>query len=408
MWLAGLIAVAMLLSACTGGSGGGDDDVIKIGVLLPLTGDLGFLGEPMSKAAELAVDLVNENGGILGKQVKAVVADSRTVNEGAREGAEYLINVEGVKAIVGDAGSGNSFAALAVAKPANVVMVSPASTSPDFTTFDDGGYFFRTAPSDSLQGAVMAGLAYNEGCREAGTVALNNEYGEGFKNVFIETFQRLGGSVVADILYNPEGTSFTSEVNQLAAANPKCVLLVAYPETGSTILREAYQQGTLDVSTWLLSEGMQSNELADLVGKDSSGKYIIEGIRGTQPKSVGVGYEAFAAAYEKKYGERSSGPFDAHTFDAALLIMYAIQRAGANDGAAIRDNIQAVAAGPGELVSDIGTALQMLRDGKDINWDGASGNVDLDDVGDVLSDYEVWQVGADGNVSILYDVAPPQ
>src|SRR5690606_4551859 len=99
------------------------------------------------------------------------------------------------------------------------------------------------------------GLAYNEGCREAGTVALNNEYGEGFKNVFIETFQRLGGSVVADILYNPEGTSFTSEVNQLAAANPKCVLLVAYPETGSTILREAYQQGTLDVSTWLLSEG---------------------------------------------------------------------------------------------------------------------------------------------------------
>lgn len=413
-----LLITALLLAACGGdkppaaadGDGAaGDGDVIKLGVLLPTSGDLGWLGAPMADAAKLAVKLVNAQEGILGRQVEAVVVDTQTDEIAARDGIEYLINIEGVRALVGAAGSGETMAALAQAVPEQVVMISPSATSPDFTTYEDDGFFFRTAPSDSLQGAVMGKLTYDDGCRTASSIALNNPYGVGFKNVFAETFTSLGGEVVADILFDPQGTTFTSEVNQLADAAADCVVVVAYPETGSIVLREAFTQGVLDVDTWYLSEGLQSGDLAGLVGKDDDGKFVIEGIRGTQPKAVGGDvYEAFVAAYTEEYGEPPTGPFEAHTYDAALLIMFAMEQAGSTDGPAVRDNVQSIASPTGEEVSDIGAALALIRAGTTINYEGASGSVDMDGVGDVTSLYEAWQVLADGTIQIIGDAAVPQ
>lgn len=420
-WLALLpviLVAALLLAACGGGQQPADDeddgaavdsDAIKLGILLPETGDLGWLGAPMVDAAKLAVKVVNENGGILGREVVAVAVDTQTDDVAARDGIEYLINVEGVQAVVGAAGSGETMAALAQAVPGQVVMVSPSATSPDFTTFEDDGYFFRTAPSDALQGAVMAKLAWDENCSTATTIALNNPYGVGFKNVFADTFAALGGEVAADILFDPAGTTFTSEVQQIADAGADCVIVITYPETGSIILREAYTQGILDVDRWFLSEGLQSEDLADLVGQDDEGRYVIENIRGTQPKSVGGDiYDAFVAAYEAEYGEAPTGPFEAHTFDAALLIMFAIERAGVYDGAAIRDNIIAVSSPEGEAVSDVAQALELIRAGEEINYEGASGSVDMDEVGDVTAEYEMWRVTEAGTVEILGDVALPE
>lgn len=414
-----LLIAALILAACGGGGqqpaddeGDGapvDSDAIKLGILLPETGDLGWLGAPMVQAAKLAVKIVNENGGILGREVVAVAVDTQTDDVAARDGIEYLINVEGVQAVVGAAGSGETMAALAQAVPGQVVMVSPSATSPDFTTYEDDGFFFRTAPSDALQGAVMAKLAWDESCSTATTIALNNPYGVGFKNVFAETYAALGGEVVADILFDPAGTTFTSEVQQIADAGADCVIVIAYPETGSIILREAYTQGILDVDRWFLSEGLQSDELADLVGQDDEGKYVIEGIRGTQPKSVGGDtYDAFVAAYEAEYGEPPTGPFEAHTFDAALLILFAIEQAGVYDGAAIRDHIASVASPEGEAVSEVARALELIRAGKEINYEGASGSVDMDEVGDVTAEYEMWRITADGSIEILGDVALPE
>lgn len=413
-----ILVAALLLAACGGGQQPADDeddgaavdsDAIKLGILLPETGDLGWLGAPMVDAAKLAVKVVNENGGILGREVVAVAVDTQTDDVAARDGIEYLINVEGVQAVVGAAGSGETMAALAQAVPGQVVMVSPSATSPDFTTFEDDGYFFRTAPSDALQGAVMAKLAWDENCSTATTIALNNPYGVGFKNVFADTFAALGGEVAADILFDPAGTTFTSEVQQIADAGADCVIVITYPETGSIILREAYTQGILDVDRWFLSEGLQSEDLADLVGQDDEGRYVIENIRGTQPKSVGGDiYDAFVAAYEAEYGEAPTGPFEAHTFDAALLIMFAIERAGVYDGAAIRDNIIAVSSPEGEAVSDVAQALELIRAGEEINYEGASGSVDMDEVGDVTAEYEMWRVTEAGTVEILGDVALPE
>jgi len=389
------------------GDGAPAGDPIRLGIVLPTSGDLGFLGGPMTNAALLAIDVINEAGGLLGgRPVEGIPADTRTEETAAREAADKVINVDGVPALVGAAGSGNSFAVLAVAEQAQVVMISPSSTSPDFTTQDPGNWFFRTAPSDSLQGAVMAKYASQEGYTKAATLALNNAYGEGFKNVFVETFTSLGGEIVADVLYDPQGTTFASEVERIVNSGAEVVILVGYPETGSAILQEAYARGSFDNQVWLLSEGLRTPELPDLVGKDADGNYVLAGVRGTSPISTGPAYDDFAQRFEAKYGSRPEGPFDAHTYDAMILIALAIEKAGRAEGPAIRDALIEVASPPGKQVSTFAEAVQAIRNGEDIDYEGASGNVNFDEVGDVLAAYAVWEVTADGKIVDIAEVEP--
>ncbi|HEX6987956.1 MAG TPA: ABC transporter substrate-binding protein [Bacillota bacterium] len=430
--LALVAALAMLALAACGGSTGGQEgsggtsggssdggttdqgsdsaassEPIKLGIVLPTSGDLGFLGGPMTNAALLAVDVINEAGGLLGgRMVEGIPADSRTEETAAREAADKVINVDGVPALVGAAGSGISFAVLAVAEQAQVVMISPSSTSPDFTTQDEGNWFFRTAPSDSLQGAVMAKYASEQGYTKAATLALNNAYGEGFKNVFIETFESMGGEVVADVLYDPQGTTFTSEVEQIVSSGAEVVILVGYPETGSAILKEAYARGSFDNQVWLLSEGLRTPELPDLVGRDADGNYVLAGIQGTSPISTGPAFDDFAQRFEAKYGSRPEGPFDAHTYDAMILLALAIEQAGKAEGPAIRDALIQVAAPPGQQVSTVAEGLELIRSGQDIDYEGASGNVNFDEVGDVLATYAVWEITPEGEIVDVTEVAP--
>ncbi len=358
----------------------------------------------MADAAKLAVKHVNEAGGVLGKQVEFVLSDTQTDPIATKDAMDQLVNVQRVPVIVGPATSGNSKAALESAKQGKVVLISPSATSPDLSTIDDDGFFFRTAPSDALQGAVMAKLAYDEGFRKAATLAINNDYGQAFAKVFVESFQERGGEVVAQLQYDPQGTTFTSEINRLAEASPDVVIFIGYPDKGSVVLREAYQQGLLSQTTFLLSEGMQSDTLADDVGKDESGKYIIEGMRGTRPKAEGPMKQAFVDAFTQEYGKSPSGPFDAHTYDAAILAMLAMEKAGKADGTAIRDAVRAVSSPPGQKVSDVAEALKLIREGKDIDFEGASGNLNHNEVGDVLSNYEIWEVTSSGKTQVVGEV----
>ncbi|HEY8449324.1 MAG TPA: ABC transporter substrate-binding protein, partial [Bacillota bacterium] len=170
------------------------------------------------------------------------------------------------------------------------------------------------------------------------------------------------------------------------------------------ILREAYQQGLLDGVTWLLSEGLQSDQLAATVGQTADGKFIIEGLRGTRPKAVGPAYEAFADAYAAAYGSQPTGPYDAHTYDAAIIAVLATEAAGEANGAAVRDHVVAVSAPPGEPCTSVAQCLELLRNGQEIDYEGASGSVNMDEVGDVLADYEIWEVQADGTTKVVGDV----
>ncbi|MBE3589908.1 MAG: ABC transporter substrate-binding protein [Firmicutes bacterium] len=410
--ISGIVAASLVLSACggssgTSGGGGGQAAAPVVGILLSQSGDLADLGKPMVKGGQLGFQLVNDAGGIWdGQKLEVKVHDDGTTEEQGRAEADKLVNVEKASAIVGATGSGVSKAVLnSVAKPANVAMCSPSSTSPEFSTMDDGGLFTRSAPSDALQGQVMAQVAYDSGYRKAAVIGLNNAYGAGIANVFKDAFTKLGGAMALDpVLYDPKGTTFTSEVQKVAQAQPDVVVLAGYPDTGAIILKEAYEAGLFTSTHWILSEGLRDNSLADKVGKDANGKYIIAGVIGTSPLATGPAFDAFKAAYEKAYGADESGtPYTANTFDCAVLIALALQKVGpdkAHDGKAIAQAIIDVASPPGEQVTDVKQALDLLKQGKDIDFQGASGTLDMDQNGDIAAaQYEVWSVGDDGKIS---------
>lgn len=373
---------------------------VKIGTLLSITGDLASYGGPMQDAATLAIEEVNENGGLLGSQVTLISEDSQTSEIAAVDGANKLVKINKVPAIIGAAGSSISLSFIEITTKNNVVQISPSNTAPDFTTYDDNDFYFRTCPSDALQGKAMAILAMDENYTTASTLVLNNAYGVGFEKVFVAEFESMGGKILDRLKYDPAATIFDSEIEQASKNNPDVIILISYPETGSLILKSAYQKGAMDDTEWLLSEGLKDEGLAESVGKDTKGNYIIAGFKGTAPDPTltGPAYQTFNDAYMAKYGTETT-TFTANTYDAAAVIALAIEKAGSVDGTAIRDNIRAVANPPGVEVTDIGEGLMLIREGKDINYQGASGDVNFDDNGDITTAYYAkWQVAENGSV----------
>ncbi|MCL7475138.1 MAG: ABC transporter substrate-binding protein [Methanosarcinales archaeon] len=397
----GLIAVMFIIAVISfSGCTAPEDEGVKIGTLLSVTGDLAPYGGPMQKAAILAIEEVNANGGLLGKPVTLINEDSQTSEIAAVDAANKLVNINKVPAIIGAAGSSISLSFIEITTGNHVVQISPSNTAPDFTTYEDDDFYFRTCPSDALQGKAMALLAIEENYTTASTLVLNNAYGVGFEKVFVEEFEKMGGKVLDRVKYDPQATLFNSEIENAIQNKPDVIILISYPETGSLILKAAYEKGAMDNTEWLLSEGLKDEGLAESVGKDTQGKYIIAGFKGTAPDPTvtGPAYETFNDAYMAKYGTVTT-TFTANTYDAAAVIALAVEKAGSTDGTAIRDNIRAIANPPGVEVTDIGEGLRLIREGTEINYQGASGDVNFDENGDITTAYYAkWQVAEDGSV----------
>ncbi len=408
------IILAVFLSGCTekasekteAASNAGEETTaapaegsIKIGVLQSLTGDLGAYGGPMSDGMKLAAKQINENGGLLGKKLELLVEDDQTNNVAAVDAANKLVKVDKVPAIVGDTGSGQSMSIIDITTKSGVLQISSSNTGTEFTTYNDSDLYFRTAPSDTLQGTAMARLAKERGYKTVSTIVINNPYGVGFEEVFVKAFEADGGKVLERIRYDPSQTIFDSEVQKIAASSPQFVMMVSYPETGSLILRTAYEKGTLTNTPWLLSEGLKAENLAELAGKDSTGKYIVAGLQGLAPdeNAGGAAYDAFRALYKAEYG-KEPGIYCTNSYDALAVVALAIEQAKSATGRAIADNIRSVANAPGVEVSDLKEAMNLVKEGKDINFQGTSGDITLDQYGDVSGSYTVWTIADNGSI----------
>ena len=375
------------------------EGIINIGVLQSLTGDLGAYGGSMSDAMKLAAKQINENGGLLGKKLMLLVEDDQTNNVAAVDAANKLVKVDRVPVIVGDTGSGQSMSIIDITTKSGVLQISSSNTGTEFTTYNDSDLYFRTAPSDTLQGSAMANLAKERGYKTVSTIVINNPYGVGFEEVFVKAFEADGGKVLERIRYDPSQTIFDSEVQKVAASNPEFVMMVSYPETGSLILRTAYEKGALTNTPWLLSEGLKAENLADLAGKDSRGRYIVAGLQGLAPdeNAGGKAYDAFRILYKAEYG-KEPGIYCTNSYDALAVVALAIEQAKSATGRAIADNIRSVANPPGIEVSDLKEALSLVRDGKDIDYQGTSGNITFDEYGDVSGSYTVWTIADNGSI----------
>jgi len=387
-------------------------DELRLGVILPATGDLASIGQPMVKSIDMLVETVNDCGGVLGKPIKLFKEDDRTQPPAGAEAATKLIRVDRVGAIVGAFASSVSSAALAIAVPNKVVMISPGSTSPVFTERAQkgelNGYWYRTAPPDTYQASALANLAYKKGARKVATLVINNDYGIGFEKAFVTAFEKLGGEIVNKAnptRYDPQATTFDSEAKSAFGGKPDAVAAVLYPESGGAVLKAAYEQGLTQGVQILLTDGVQTEEFPKLVGKTPEGKLILAGALGTVPGADGKSLEAFTKKFKEKKNE-GLGAFVAHSYDAAALVAIAAESAKSGTGEAIKGKIREIANPPGVEVTDVCEALKLAKAGTDIDFQGASGNVDLDEFGDVRGSYDVWTVKEDGKLEIVDRVQP--
>ena len=411
------LATGFLLGACENANNntnttGESSSGLKIGTLLPTTGDLASVGQQMVASVPLLVDTVNACEGANGQPVTLIEVDDQTDPRAGAAGMTKLATLDRVAGVVGSFASSVSTAAVSVAVPNQVMLVSPGSTSPVFTEKaqkgEFKGFWSRTAPPDTYQALALAELANQKGFRRVSTVVINNDYGVGFEKAFVEAFEKLGGTVVNKnnpVRYDPKAQTFDTEAAAAFAGKPDAVVAVLYAETGSLLLKTAYQQGLTEGVQILLTDGVKSSTFPNQVGKGGDGKYLLAGALGTVPGSDGQALAAFNQLWQEKKGG-SPGEYAPQAWDAAALLVLAAQAAQENTGVGIAKKIRDVANAPGIEVTNVCEGLKLLREGQDINYQGASGNVDIDANGDVVGVYDVWTVEADGKINVIDKVSP--
>ncbi|MCX8103338.1 MAG: ABC transporter substrate-binding protein [Candidatus Bipolaricaulota bacterium] len=368
---------------------------IKIGTLLDYTGALAEFGPPLRNSAELAAQHINDAGGLLGgRKLELVHEDAATNPSVALDRAKKLIEIDKVPAIVGALASGVTVpVAQTVTIPNRVLLISPASTSPLLTHLpeDEGkDLLFRTCPSDALQGIVLGKLAAELGYATAAVLYVNNPYGQGLKDEFKRSFERHGGRVVSEAAHPEEvQPSYVAELRQLTEAQPDVLVAIGYPGHATIYLKEALEGGY--AKKFLFVDGTKSEKIIEAVGAEN-----LEGMYGTAPGSEKTSsLEIFNAEYQRVYKEVPPQPFMANAYDAVIVLALAMQRAGKADSLAMRDALRSVANPPGEIVSagaeGMKRAFQLLKENREIDYEGAAGAVNFDAHGDVITPIEIWQ-----------------
>ncbi len=404
-----MLLTLVLVAGCSGSTGetqtaGESDDTgtvetVEIGSLLSETGALASLGDSFRLAANLAVDEINAAGGVLGRTLVLTNADDRTEAGGGVDAASDL-NAAGITAVIGALGSSWTIEAAEVARD-GMVLVSPSSTSPEITTLDDNGYVFRTCPSDSLQGRLMAQRALAAGHGSAAVVHVGNTYGDGMAASFETAFASEGGTLTSKTAYVDGQSSYVDMLTMTLADSPDALVLVAYPADGAQIINDYNATFPEQDVTFYFADALANDEFIALVGADNFA-FTHEG---TAPSSEGPNYDAFAAAYELAEGE-APGIFQANTYDAVYLVALAIEAAGTTDATLVRDALVEVASGGTSYgPSEYAEMVAAIQRGEDVDYRGASGEQNFDSAGDVVAPYAIWEV-ASGAVSILATAAP--
>jgi ABC-type branched-subunit amino acid transport system substrate-binding protein len=380
---AGVAGASLALASC---GGGGEKGELVIGDLVPLTGDLSDFGPPGEKAANIAADQINKAADETGADitgVKLITEDSQTDPGAAVSAARKMVD-EDATCIAGEWASSDTIpVSRSVAIPEGVLLISPASTSAEITGLDDNGLVNRTPPADNLQGPALANFIEDQlGGAKGKTVSVagrNDSYGEGLTGFFADAWEAKGGKVAGPVLYDPKAASYDSEAQKIVAPNPDAYVIVDFPDPFVKVGPALVRTGSFDASKTFITDGLASTDVA----KES----YTDGFRGTAPGTPEKG--APSEAFDKLY--TSSAPknvgrqtFDAQNFDAVMLCYLAAVAAGSTDGQDMADALQAVTAPPGTQYTweQLPEAIKALQDGDDIDYVGASGDINLDDNGD--------------------------
>lgn len=376
---------------------------IKVGSVAAVTGPIAELVVPIVAGRNLAAEHVNAQGGLLdGQKMVLILADGQCDPKAGVDAGQKVVNVEQVVAIVGASCSGETNGmAQAVSIPAGVVSVSDSATAPSISDLKDNDLVFRTAASDAYQGAALAQLAWNEGFRKLAVTYSNDDYNAGIAKVFVEKFTDLGGEVTANQVHEPNKASYRSEVTTLSQGGPEGLALFAYyGGSGITIIRNALETGAF--TKFFGADGMYDVSVIEQIGADNLKGNIWLTAAAADPDNES--YKMFAEEFAAKTGLDPAAPYASQGYDATFLIALAIEKAGAPDRSKISAALREVANPPGEVIrpGEWEKAKKLIAEGKDINYEGASGTVDFDANGDVPGFYSVSTVGDDGKFALDY------
>ena len=393
---------ALVLAAC-----GGDDDAteevteesvstdcavdtLNIGTILPVTGSLAFLGPPEVAASGFAVEDINAAGGVLGNQVVINQGDSGDATTDTANTEVDRLLAAGAQVIIGAASSGVSLTVIDKITSAGVVQFSPANTSPTLTTYDDKGLYFRTAPSDLLQGRVLANLVIEEGAASAAVLYRNDAYGVGLAEAFKADFEAAGGTVPEFIEYAEGTEAFDAEVDKVVAANPDAILIVGFAETGP-ILNTMHERGVGPTAKKVYGVDGNIAGLDKLVSDVS----ILAGMKGTTPSVDLTTIGDFVARLDAA-GVDGVYDYGAETYDAIVISALAAEIAGCADGVSIGAQINGVTK-DGEKCTDFASCLSLVQAGTDIDFDGLGGPYEFVEAGEpAAASFRIITYGAAG------------
>ena len=350
---------------------------IKMGIILGFTGPIESLTPAMAASAELAFKEASDSGSLLGgATITPMRADSTCVDSAAATAAAEGLISGGVAAIMGADCSGVTGAiATNVAVPNGVVMISPSATSPGLTTLDDKGFFFRTAPSDARGGQILADITKDRGMSSVAITYTNNDYGKGLADVYKAAVEAHGITVTTVTAHEDGKADYSSEAATLAAAGGDALTVIGYLDQGGKgVIEASLDAGSFD--TFIMSDGMIGQSIVDAIGSDLDKSF------GSLPGSTGKGADIFAEV-AKAGGVEASGPYTGESYDAAALIVLAMQAGKSADRASIAKNVMDVANAPGTKIfpGELKKGLDLLAEGKKIDYEGATG-VTFTDVGE--------------------------
>lgn len=370
---------------CTGES----DGVFAVGGILPETGNLAFLGPPEFAAAQLAADEINANGGVLGADVVWTPGDSGDNGDVANQTVDRLIG--DVDAFLGAASSGVSFTVIDKITGACKIHFSPANTSPDFTTKDPNQLYFRTAPSDVLQGRVLADLIVSEGSGTVALMALQDPYGEGLLRYTQEPLEAAGVTIAESFVYDPKAPSFDAEVEKIVAAGAEAVVVIGFDESAA-ILTGLFEAGVSPENTSIyLVDGNIGNALGEKFAEPG----ILSGIKGTLPAAeISDDFKNRLLEVDPELIDFSYGP---ETYDAFIIMALAAEAAGTDDPAEVAKRINGITGG-GEKCTSFSECKEMIAAGTDIDYDGPSGPQNFSQQGEPTeASFAILSYAADAN-----------
>ena len=396
MWIVALVLTALctlMMTSC------GDDSAsempLKIGLLMNFSSGSAEVYRDRQRAFDLAIKHINEGGGVFGLPVQVAVGDTTANPNVAVEEARRMVETERVHAIVGPNASANALPiAERIIGPSGIPTISFSATSPKLTTVEDDDFLFRTVLSDRAQGPILARVTRERGFDNVGVIYVDDAWGQGLSSAF-------GAAWSGGIKFVPVErgqTTFVSELRESATEGAQALVVIAFETEASIIVQEALDNQIYDQFTF--GDAAKRLSIVQQVG----GSRLAE-MYGTGPATApgSSSSAAWEAAYVAEHRELPVLAYLKETYDATIALALAAQAAGSVEGAAIRDHLRAVGGAPGEVVTagseGVATALSILEDDGEVDYQGAATTMDWDENGDLRRGYVgVWRFTEDERI----------